>query len=179
MSNNLKITTRMVADYSDKYGQGPEGERRLFEEVGPRVADRGFYERDEFLDVVRWKNSRGLGHAEGNAAVEVQEASRLAFMATDPWSWQILTLLSGVRTAVASAVLTVAFPDRYTVIDRRAVGTLRTAKRLGDEWPSYDRYLELCRAIADEVGVSLRTLDRALWKYSQEHLDLDGNQMND
>ncbi len=178
MSNDLKITTRIVDDYSAKYGRGPANERRLFEEVGPRVADRGFYERDEFLEVVRWKNNRGLGHAEANTAAEIQEASRLALWASDPWSWRILTLLSGVGTAVASALLTVASPDRYTVIDRRAVGTLRTAERLGDDWPSYNRYLELCRGIADDVGVSLRTLDRALWKYSQIHLDLDGTQKN-
>jgi hypothetical protein len=30
------------------------------------------------------------------------------------------------------------------------------------------RYLETCRALATEHGVSLRTLDKALWQHSKE-----------
>jgi hypothetical protein len=29
-------------------------------------------------------------------------------------------------------------------------------------------YLQACRALARETGVSLRTLDKALWQYSKE-----------
>ena len=29
-------------------------------------------------------------------------------------------------------------------------------------------YLEACRALAGRAGVSIRTLDKALWQYSKE-----------
>jgi hypothetical protein len=79
---------------------------------------------------------------------------------------------------MASAILTVFNPKVYTVIDVRPIATLQVLDfgALGFERPEwlneknttenswvYGEYVELCRAIAKKLGVSLRDLDRALW----------------
>lgn len=70
---------------------------------------------------------------------------------------------------MASALLTVWCPKRFTVTDFRAIETLRAAGELTGPDPRYGSYLDLCRTIAGRVEVSLRDLDRALWTWSKEH----------
>jgi hypothetical protein len=61
-----------------------------------------------------------------------------------------------------------AFPNDYPIIDERAL------ESLGQEAPRYyslnfwTEYLDACRAIAKDVGVPIRTLDKALWQFSKE-----------
>ena len=68
-------------------------------------------------------------------------------------------------------------PERYTVLDFRAFAALERLQRRGllkEEvperdglYPSYPEYLQCCRAIARRLGVNLRDLDRALWKWNE------------
>jgi len=66
---------------------------------------------------------------------------------------------------MASAFLLFMDPDRYTVVDTRAEGVLAREgyiPSLPDD-PSvevYVNYLDVCRELADEYDVELRTLDR-------------------
>jgi hypothetical protein len=59
-------------------------------------------------------------------------------------------------------------PDRYTVIDSRALNSMRALGRppAGDKYAGIEDwgpYLTACRAIAAETGFSLRTVDRAMY----------------
>lgn len=141
-------------------------EVRLLEEVHPVVAERGHLTRDELIDIASWKSRRTSSLIARNTEADVVDITRTAFAAPDRLRHRVLTLLHGVQVPMASAVLTVWQPDRYTVIDRRAVASLR---RLGlwtdhDHWPSYPTYCDLCVDEAARLGVDLRTLDRALWE---------------
>ncbi|MCS3498265.1 hypothetical protein M2189_002777 [Bradyrhizobium japonicum] len=78
----------------------------------------------------------------------------------------VLTGLSGVNVPVASAVMTAAMPQRFTVIDFRALWSLGIERRGYYSVTFYLGYLEACRGIASDAAVDLRTLDRALWKHS-------------
>lgn len=68
-------------------------------------------------------------------------------------------------------LLTFWRPDVYTVMDQRVLGVLAAA----DRWPGdtmatvkdYPRYLETCRSIAKESGLSLRDTDQALWALAE------------
>ncbi len=75
--------------------------------------------------------------------------------------------LSGVQVPVASAILTVMYPDKYTVIDFRALEALGVV-RYTASISLYVEYLAYCRALARKCDVDLRTLDRALWQWSKE-----------
>ena len=57
--------------------------------------------------------------------------------------------------------------ERYTIIDYRGLEALGE-KRTWHTVDSYLAYLEHCRKLARENGVSLRELDRALWQWSVE-----------
>jgi len=69
-----------------------------------------------------------------------------------------------VGIPVASAFLTMLYPCRFTVIDRQAY------KALCAPFPNilrpreYLSYLEFCKGQASNLGVSLRSYDRALWQ---------------
>jgi hypothetical protein len=84
----------------------------------------------------------------------------------------VLTALHGVGIPMASAILTAINPERYTVLDFRALESLGITN-----WPEnvafYVFYLEACRELAAKHGKSLRTLDRALWQWSWEQDSLN------
>src|SRR3954447_14884920 len=152
-----------------------EEERRLFEEIGPRVRDRGRYTRSEFLEVGQWKSQRTRALLRRNRTATIESITARALGDTDE-RVSILTALQGVSDPVASALLTVWDPERYTVFDYRAVETLRLARELpaSGKYPPVGLYLDVCRrlvehpGLADDLAPHLRSLDRALWKYSQE-----------
>jgi hypothetical protein len=93
---------------------------------------------------------------------------RLAVSArTERASVAVLKGLHGVDVPVATAILTAIDQDRYTVIDVRALESLGVKI----PFPTIDDYLEYllyCKSKAAEWGVSLRTLDRALWQWSKK-----------
>lgn len=81
-----------------------------------------------------------------------------------------MTRLHGVGYPTASVLLHFVSPDLYPIIDYRALWSL------GEEAPprsySFDFwwwYVDCCRSLAGEAGVTMRTLDRALWQYSKEN----------
>ena len=82
----------------------------------------------------------------------------------------VLTALRGVGIPMASAILTAINPERYTVLDFRALESLGI-KNWRDSFAFYVTYLEACRELAARHGKSLRTLDRALWQWSKEQGD--------
>jgi hypothetical protein len=126
--------------------------------------------RENLELIFEWKtNGRGRSRLAKNSDAEISDALNLVLKAnTDRVAVALLTGLSGVQIPVASAVLTTIYPDRFTIIDFRALHAL------GVEQPQitvdfYLSYLDQCRHLAKEHNVSLRTLDRALWQWSKEN----------
>lgn len=167
-----------VAKWSQRYAVN-DLERRLLDEVGPAVADHGYFERDELRQVGEWKSPRVRPRLAANPADDVIDVTRTALAAPERLQHRILGLLRGVGDPMASALLTVWAPDRHTVLDFRATEALDEFHRRGalsepapthttGALPDYVEYLRLCRAIAGRIGVSLRDLDRALWQWGRE-----------
>jgi hypothetical protein len=82
----------------------------------------------------------------------------------------VLTLLAGVDWATASVVLHFCHADPYPILDYRALWSVGQ----DDEPDRYDftywgAYTAFTRDIARRNSVSMRILDRALWKYSELH----------
>lgn len=77
----------------------------------------------------------------------------------------ILCALRGVGVPVASAVLALAFPDEYAVIDfrgwRQVFGEDRRQFGVGD----YKRYLGEVRRLARELEWPVQEVDLAIWHY--------------
>jgi hypothetical protein len=133
---------------------------------------QGEHKRANLLKIFEWKTrGRGRSRLERNTDDEIADALALAIKAkTDRAALAVLRGLDGIEIPVASAALTAIDPERFTIIDFRALEALgiRQANITID---FYLAYLSHCRRLAHENKVSLRMLDRALWQWSKENSD--------
>lgn len=162
-----RITASFVHEWSSKYSVSYDTE--VLEVVHPTVSAQGYYTDVQFHKVGRWKSRRSSGYLRRNSAQDIQDITQLALGAPERLRHRVLDLLHGVGVPMASALLTIHDPGRYTVLDVRALSTLRSHGELQASQPGYWDYVQLCRKLADQAGCDLRTLDRALWCWSSEH----------
>jgi hypothetical protein len=176
----------IIGRIAEVYDQLPGGEleTRLFsDEFRQPILKRGFLLQGEIEEIAAWKSRLALHWVVNDDEGPVQSVTRLAFgMAEPELAAHILGHLKGVRVRMASAILTVYDPFRFTVLDRRAWATLKWLGSLGlggwstlaplehpdgsshlDCCATYGVYLRECRALAELAGVPLRALDKFLW----------------
>lgn len=138
-------------------------------EAGANIS-KGDFSRRNLETIFNWKTKgRGKSRLAKNTDGEIADALRLSVEAKTPRAAiSVLTGLSGVDIPVASAILSVVSPSRYTIIDWRVMQALGLPARSGLTLKMYLAYLEKCHNIASENGVTLRELDRAMWRWSKE-----------
>ena len=124
--------------------------------------------------IVHWKSPRVVHHLSANATKVIAEALDVAVHHSDTReAMRELQKLKGVAVPVASAILTTIHPDRYTIIDFRALEALG---HFDPDVEFYIDYLQFCRTLSQSEMVKaqtnapgptkLRALDRALWEWS-------------
>ena len=137
--------------------------------LGRAARERGHYRRDEFVVVCRWKTPRsGPLVAENDAdVVEARTGVALSPASGERERIEALRSLRGVEWATASVLLHLAYPDRYPILDTRALHALgvRSASYSFRFW---EAYVTACRDLATRATVDGRTLDQALWQWSRE-----------
>ena len=116
-----------------------------------------------------WKTARSRPKVAANTEAAVVDATRRALGAGDETA-RIAALLEleGVGVPTASTLLYFAFPDDYPILDVRALESLGVKPRSQYPMSFWLEYLEACRALSRRSGVSIRTLDKALWQHSKE-----------
>ena len=155
----------------------------LFGTVTQRFADQGFLDAFDLFCIVVWKANRSkslfaerLRKQSGTDDLE-QAARRLTEGITrQPDAPQRLKYLWsekpwGFRLATASAILTVLYPDEFTIYDDRVCEQLRDCAdfRKLRNLTSFDKlwegYQEFTRVVKQQTpgGLSLRDKDRYLW----------------
>jgi hypothetical protein len=119
--------------------------------------------------VCRWKTARSAPKVESNSASAIRSATGRAF-ASEELAEQINHLLEliGVGLPTASVLMHFAFPDAFPILDVRALESLGITGRSSYTPAFWTAYVTACREIATAHGVSLRTMDKALWQYSKE-----------
>ena len=116
-----------------------------------------------------WKTVRSRPKVAANTETAVVETTRQALAAVDETiRINALLTLAGVGVPTASTLLYFAFPDDYPILDIRALESLGVKPRSTYPVSFWLEYLNACRELARRAGVSLRTLDKALWQYSKE-----------
>jgi thermostable 8-oxoguanine DNA glycosylase len=101
--------------------------------------------------------------------------SKVAECAGDEVRMKVLVEeVAGIGVPIASAILTVCYPDRFTILDYRAWEALFHFKKVESksipvDIGSYFNYLGKCREMAREKNMSLRELDHALWGWSKRN----------
>lgn len=141
----------------------------LADRVRPRVLARGYLTRTEFLAVCAWKSPRMMPHCRANSARRIRDVTAAAFAEMDEaHKVELLLELRGVGWPTASVILHFCDARPYPILDYRAAWSLGF-----DTPPHYTMefwlgYLDATRRLAQRTGLSLRTLDKALWQYSKE-----------
>jgi hypothetical protein len=131
----------------------------------------------DFFCIVVWKANRAKSKAakrllaQGHSNLEDAVAALLgAINAATEQKQRLKVLIAewGFRLPMASAILTVLFPEDFTIYDVRVCETLgdfadaQYKTRFDDLWSRYSEYLQAVKAAVDGQ-CSLRDKDRILW----------------
>lgn len=158
-----------IGKWSALYDYPGEGELI----AGPVAAakKRRYLTFEEFIAIAEWKSPRPRKHYLTNQPSFVEEVTRVALAATTSPRLAIesLTILEGVSWPTASVFLHFCHSEPYPIMDFRALWSLSTEVPAKYSFAFWDEYADYTRAIASEWRVDMRSLDRALWKYSELH----------
>jgi len=142
--------------------------------AGRRIRN-GEVTKKNYLIIFDWKLEafirRKLPHImtarDSVAEEDIQEVLSIALRAQrDRTIIAVLMALPAVKLRVASAIAAMIWPERYTVMDVRALGGLGAPNTAGNI-DTYLEYVAACKELAKRYGVDLRTLDRALFHWSE------------
>lgn len=170
---NLQFAPDQISSLANQYletGKGAEKDAKM-EQAGKDII-AGKRSRKNLGIIYRWKAARAVRYLSKNKTSDIERCLTQAIEAKDDRS-AVTSLvrdaalkigLHGVRVPVASAILTAIDPDRFTVIDYKALASLGCPQDLPGVG-FYLAYLSACRRIAQENKTSLRTLDRAVWQW--------------
>jgi hypothetical protein len=163
----LQFPLERVPELAGRYPAAEDGDGLA---VGRRARERGHYTLAEFRRVCRWKTPRSAPLVAQNRAAAVRAATRVALGAAAGERERIEALLSlrGVGWPTASVLLHLADPDRYPILDVRALHALGVTAPSAYGFPFWEAYVETCTRLAGEAGVDGRTFDQALWQWSKE-----------
>ena len=116
-----------------------------------------------------WKTVRSRPKVAANTEAAIVDATARSLAAGDEKTRiGALLELEGVGVPTASTLLYFAFPDDYPILDVRALESLGVKSRSTYPVSFWLEYLDACRELSRRAGVSLRTLDKALWQHSKE-----------
>ena len=148
-----------------------DDDSKIEEMISPAVRSRGYYTKSELAEVFYWKTPRTIHLVRRNPDDFVEKTTICSLSAIEEKTRiKSLTALNGVGWPTASVLLHFGHRDPYPILDFRALWSLGL-----DYSPAvytfhfWWEYVHFCRNLAEKSGVSMRTLDRALWQYSKEN----------
>ena len=174
-------TTKEIRDWAKRYTKNQTGVRKLIEKylmglkktVRERKKPRtpaGYLRYHEFYDLYEWKLKRKPKSLKIHSKNEIQKITGEAFRLNNDWEkLDKLAEIHDVGQSVASAILHLCDQEKYPVLDQHALRSIDIDEKYvhGSKYPFWQQYVNFCREQAKHYNVSMRTLDRALWKYSE------------
>ncbi|MFZ0743989.1 MAG: hypothetical protein WAM85_06265 [Terracidiphilus sp.] len=140
----------------------------------------GEYSLANLEAIVRWKSERVVHYLIGNSEAKIRKVLEIAAApeTSTRKAVEALMELRGIDLAIASAILTAIAPERYSVLDYRALEALGHARH---DVEFYAEYVAFCRRLAERELVkpqadlpgptSLHALERALWEWSRSRAE--------
>src|SRR3989344_27547 len=149
-------------------------ENYLFNDVHKNFQKREHLTPEEFFAIVIWKSNRAKTNVRRGIIKSkrtVRAITSEIFRAKTPKQKLDVFLspkIPSIGIPIASAILTVCYPNDFTVADYRACASL---KDFGEEvsgnptvsTSAYFEYLAKCKKLAHRFNLSLRDFDRILW----------------
>ena len=167
-------------------------ETYILDEVRTKFENRGYLSAEDFFCIIIWKSNRSksiiaknlLHHGYGNVHEAVHALTNGLFRQSEnKEKLQFLIVEWGFRLPIASAILSLLYPDDFTVYDIRVCNALGDFHNINNHtsfktiWDKYQKYLQsVVNATPD--GLSLREKDRYLWGksfYTQLTKDIENS----
>jgi hypothetical protein len=126
--------------------------------------------------IVRWKSERMVHYLIANSNENIKSALAIAASSDSSTEEAVNALigLRGVDISLASAILAAIFPERYAVLDYRALEALGHARHDVDFYKEYNaffRHMVECGIVKPQEelpgATALHTLERAFWQWSR------------
>lgn len=176
------------------YIQLYDREQYLFDGVRPSFHDRGYLTAFDFFCIVIWKANRSKSMVAARLIKrDTRKRTDLDSIVRDLSSalhrapnaeerMRILIEDWKLRLPMASAILTVLWPETFTIYDVRVCGqlgnhqNLHLTRKYSALWSGYQAFVQDVRA-STPAWLSLRDKDRWLWAKSFEadlHRDISG-----
>lgn len=164
--SDIRFTPDRIPELAQRYSDDDSA----VEKIGQCAKEAGHYCLEGFLEVCKWKSPRSQPRCRLNAQADVTEITRVA-LTTSSENLRIgaLMCLYGVEWPTASVLLHFAHQDPYPILDVRAIWSLGVEAPSTYSFKFWWKYVEQCRSIARDAGVTMRILDRALWQFSAEN----------
>jgi hypothetical protein len=167
-------TKKEIHDWAKCYTDVQTGAERLVEQYFMALKDtvqaRGYLLYNEFYDLYYWKLKRKPRSIKKNSESYIEKVTGKAFCLDDDWEkLKKLTDIYDVGGVVASAILHFYDRSKSPILDQHALRSVRICEKYvyGPQYPFWQEYVDFCCEKAECYEVSMRTLDRALWKYSE------------
>jgi len=136
------------------------------------LSKKNYLTKADYKKIVDWKSPRVKHFCDENTEDFIKEVSSIAFKSNNEQvKIEVLTLLRGTSFPVASAILHFRFPDKYPILDFRALWSLRGTEKPPQKY-NFDfwwKYVEEVRSLSNSKNLDIRTIDKALWFYSKEN----------
>ena len=156
--------------YTEFQGAGYRVREEEIMELRDDIQQRGYLTKDNLHRVAYWKSHRRATLTLENPDNFIQEMTTQAFTSTDDWTKLItLTQLRGIREPTDSAILHLYDKRQYPILDIHALWSVGLEWQTRATYPFWSDYVQFCRDIANRNNVSMRHLDRALWRFSFDH----------
>ena len=174
MKMKLRFCESKIDYWADRYTERQREKDRTKEQhlidLKSDVQSRRYLTKDELHEIAHWKSPRRAALTLENTDTFIKEVMESAFTATDNWTKLLtLTQLQGIGQPTASAILHLYDNERYPLLDIHALWSVGLEWTARNSYPFWLDYVRFCRDIANRNNVSMRELDRALWKYSSDY----------
>lgn len=135
-----------------------------------RVQQEGHFTMETLRKIVIWQRATWslqesyLGQYSDNDIIDITSE---AFTETDiDRSLLILAGLNGIGSTIGSAILHLYHKERCPIYSTPALQSVCERKGQDVVNANWQPYVEYCKELADRNKVSMRTLDKALWRHS-------------
>ena len=168
----LHWEARYIESQSERRQRQEQAVIDLKENVETRktpATPEGYLSQSELHQMAKWKDRFVPSKIDNNPPGHVEKITAEAFSLDDDWEkLKKLKEIYGVRESVASVILHLYDECDYPILDVHALRSIEIDNReVNYDAPFWRKYVNFCREKAERYDVSMRTLDRALWKYSK------------
>jgi hypothetical protein len=148
-------------------------ESEIFSGIGPKTKVRESFKRKHLLKVAEWKAIGVLPSLEEIPSADIDFVTGVALDDGTPNRFRlpVLQMLPGVGVPMASTLLTIVNPKKFSIMDSRALTVLHEYALVPTDNPAqmdYQTYRKLIKSLAKGANCAPIDLYRALIAYSRQ-----------